>query len=211
MGYQLVVTLAQDIQTCTACPLHTLRATCRDGCQRDHVAVPAEVGDLYRPGGGLAIMCEAPGADETHKGRPLVGRAGDNLNAMLAMAGINRAELLLLNRVRCRPPRNRIDRWTEAVANCDRWTVRELEEYAPAVVVLMGNTAMRAVFGAEAAVTRTRGQLLMTGPVHEWGARAWAVTFHPAATLYNHDEDLLWQIAHDLQAAKALLDWTLPF
>ena len=162
--------LALKISVCQECRLGALRTQ----------AVPAEVGGAYEIG-GIAVMCEAPGAQEDAVGRPLVGPAGREFERLLAAAGLRREELVLMNRVRCRPPRNRLTDWPDALLGCDPWTAAELEEYAPLVVVLMGATAMAPLFGATAKVGEVRGKQRSTGPEHPWGARLWLPTYHPAS------------------------------
>lgn len=161
------------VHECRRCPLWAQRGD-------DGMAVPAEVGSGYEPG-GLAIMCEAPGYYENQSGRPLVGKAGQTLDSILELAGMQRSDLLIVNRVRCRPPNNRLQDYPEAVHACDHWTTQELTVYNPRVVVLMGATALRAVFGAQSKVTVTRGSFASRTDRHEWGARVYTATYHPSA------------------------------
>ena len=75
-----------------------------------NIAVPGWVGEYYERG-GMGIICEAPGKDEDEgplRGQPLVGRAGKLLDRLLLAAGLDRSEMFLTNRVRCRPPGGRI-------------------------------------------------------------------------------------------------------
>lgn len=145
-------------------------------------AVPAEVGSRYAPA-GLAIMCEAPGAQEAATSRPLVGPAGGIFEGLLAEAGLERDELLLMNRVRCRPPGNRLGDAPGSVEACDEWTQKELATYQPSVVLLMGGTAIAAVFGSTAKVSSIRGTARCTGEEHPWGKRVFLATYHPASLL----------------------------
>lgn len=147
-------------------------------------AVPAEVGTEYAPG-GLAVICEAPGAQEAVSSRPLVGSAGRVFNSLLEEAEIDRRSLVLLNRVRCRPPNNKLSLVPEAPSNCDEWLVKELAGYNPGVVVVMGGTALSIIFGAKAKVGTTRGTSRPTGEEFQYGARVWIATYHPASLLPN--------------------------
>lgn len=187
--------LAAAIRSCTLCPLSDHR----------HKAVPAQTGREYAPG-GLAIMGEAPGAQEDETGLPFQGRAGRLLNQLLAEAGLDRDEVLVLNRVRCRPPRNNLASFPEAVHQCDMWTKAELEAYDPAVVVLMGATSTKAIFGAGATVGELRGQSRRTGADFDYGSRVWVPTYHPASTFYgNRGKANRPLIVADLMLAKELL------
>lgn len=112
-----------------------------------------------------------------------MGPAGQIFNELLAEAGLKRDELVLLNRVRCRPPENKLSNVPEAVGNCDQWLKEELNAYAPSVVVVMGGTALSAIWGAKAKVGATRGQLRATDEQHGYGARVFIATYHPASLL----------------------------
>lgn len=56
----------------------------------------------------LAIVGEAPGADEVRLGLPFVGRSGRLLDENLKAAGINRQECLVANVFCHQPPGNRV-------------------------------------------------------------------------------------------------------
>ena len=56
----------------------------------------------------LALIGEAPGADEIKFGRPFVGKAGQLLDRALAATGIDRDRCLIANVFRYRPPDNKI-------------------------------------------------------------------------------------------------------
>lgn len=185
--------LADDIRKCTRCTLYDKRLN----------AVPAEVGSKY-VAGGIAIFAEAPGADEDKAGRPMVGRAGRLMDGLLQQAGLSRDEVVILNRIRCRPVRNRVQDFPDALLACDDWVVAELNEYNPGIVVLAGNTAMRSVFGATANITAVRGTLRSTSERHTYGSRVWVPCFHPAAALRN--PQLVQTIVDDLRLAKEMRD-----
>lgn len=185
------MTLADDIRNCTKCTLFDKRTN----------AVPAEAGSKYRKG-GVAIFAEAPGADEDRTGRPMVGRAGRLLDGLLLQAGLSRDEVVILNRIRCRPVRNRVQDFPDALLACDEWVKRELDAYVPSVVVLAGNTALRSVFGATVNITSVRGTARQTSDDHVYGHRLWVPCFHPAAALRN--PQLITTLVDDLRLAEEL-------
>ena len=182
--------LIRGIANCTNCRLAKDRGI--------GLSVPAEPGKLYQLG-GLAIFLEAPGADEEKHwdtlesgeeyGRPLNGRSGILMDTLLSRAGTSRADVLVLNRIRCRPPRNQINDYPDAVSQCDPWVVKELNEYAPSVVLLSGNTALRSVFGATASITSVRGSCRATSDSFAYGKRVFIPTFHPAYAARNGGEN----------------------
>ena len=76
-----------------------------------HAAPPPIVPYDYPEGqgNGIALVGEAPGADETRLGHPFVGRSGQLLDKMLAEAGIVRQQCLVANIFRIQPPANKVD------------------------------------------------------------------------------------------------------
>ena len=188
--------LALSVQSCTKCRLASLRTN----------AVPALPGVDYKEH-GLAIFAEAPGRDENAQGRPMVGRAGQLLDNLLTASGLSREQLLVLNRVRCQPPRNRLQDYPDALLGCDEWTRKELEYYNPSVVILAGNTSMRAVFGVTSNITAVRGTVRVTSDKFQYGARVWIPTFHPSAALRagGLGTDIAQSIVADILLAKTFL------
>ena len=89
--------------------------------------------------------------------------------------------------------------YPEALSNCEPWNTAEFQAYDPAMVVLMGNVAMRPVFGAQAKITGTRGTFRTTGPDFDWGSRTWTATFDPVAVTQN--PGLLNDVANDVRQA----------
>ena len=191
--------LRTSIRTCTSCPLHETRVN----------ATPADVGPSYRPQ-GLAFLAGFPRDLEDKSGVPMTAGAarygipaGVLFNQALGLAGISRDDVLVMNRVRCKAPRNRVGDFPEATVNCDQWNVAEFAEHAPRLVVLLGGTTVTGVFGAKAKVTQMRGVFRSTSDKHGWGARLWTATFDPAAA--GRAPELLLEIADDIR--KALRVW----
>lgn len=58
---------------------------------------------------GLALIGEAPGAEEVRLGHPFVGRSGQLLDKMLTQAGIDRSRCFVGNVFRFQPPGNKVD------------------------------------------------------------------------------------------------------
>ncbi len=183
--------LSAAIRRCEKCP-SMLELRLADGTS----AVPAEVG-FNAPDQPLGIMCEAPGAQEAATSRPLVGPAGRIFNELLEEAGLKRDELILLNRVRCRPPGNKMSNSPESKPNCEEWMEKELLAYNPIVVVVMGGTAMEHIFGATAKVGQTRGKW------RKVDGRAWTATYHPASLFpYRSPQNRPLVVADLIEAAR---------
>ena len=115
---------------------------------------------------------------------------------------MSRRDLVLMNRVRCRPPGNRLASVPEALPNCDEWLVKELEAYNPGVVVVMGSTALSVIFGANAKVGETRGASRTTGTEFPYGPRVWVATYHPASLLPNRSPGNRSLVVQDLALAR---------
>ncbi len=179
-------------------------------------SVPASPGSSYLPG-GLALFLEAPGADEekfdhslpsgANVGKPLVGRSGQLMDQLLKSAGLSRDEVLVLNRIRCRPPRNQIKDYPDAITQCDSWVKKELDAYQPSVVVLCGNTSLKSVYGAQASITSSHGVVRATSSDFSYGSRRWVPTFHPSYATRNGGagSQVALDIINDLKLAKDLL------
>lgn len=56
----------------------------------------------------IAIIGEAPGAQEVKEGKPFVGRSGQLLDKNLRAAGIERRACMVANVFRIRPPQNKV-------------------------------------------------------------------------------------------------------
>jgi uracil-DNA glycosylase family 4 len=154
--------LAARARGCTACP--ELAGTRRN-------VVPG----AFPAGARLLVLGEAPGAEEDGTGLPFVGRSGQLLDRLLAEVGADRAEVGVLNTVKCRPPGNRPPTRAESVT-CRGWTSRQLELAAPAVVVALGLSAARWFLGP-GTLASLRGRL------HEVAGVRVLPTYHPSAAL----------------------------
>jgi uracil-DNA glycosylase len=178
--------LAAAVRGCTACA--ELAAT------RTQVVA----GDVPSGGARLALVGEAPGAQEDAAGHPFVGRAGRLLDELLAAAGLLRAEVAVLNVLRCRPPGNRTPRPDE-VARCRGWLDRSLDLVRPDLVVALGLTAAATLLGRGAKLAEVRGR------VHEVGGRRVLVSYHPSAAVrFGPAGQPRAALADDLRLAAAL-------
>jgi uracil-DNA glycosylase len=132
----------------------------------------------------VVLIGEQPGDSEDRAGRPFVGPAGEVLNRALVQAGMNRLEVYLTNAVkhfafeeRGKRRIHRTPRLSEVTA-CKPWMEAELEEISPEVVVCLGATAAKAVFGAQFRLTEQRGSFLES----RFSSKTLA-TYHPSAVL----------------------------
>ena len=157
----------------------------------------------------LVLVGEQPGDVEDQQGLPFVGPAGRLLVQALDEAGVDRTEAYVTNAVkhfRFTPRGNRrIHATPEArhVTACRPWLDAELALVRPELVVLLGATAAKAVYGSSFRVTQSRGAVLPwpSSP----GPQALA-TIHPSAVLRADDRDTaLAGLVADLRVAARLL------
>ena len=156
--------------------------------------------DLYRdasqtvfgrgPRSARAVLVgEAPGDQEDLQGAPFVGPAGEVLDRALVEAGLPRNEVYVTNAVKhfkfIRTPKRRIHQTpgTVEIGACRPWLQAELALIRPEMVVCLGGTAAKALFGGDFRIMKQHGQIFFdTG----WAPKAMA-TLHPSAVLRAED------------------------
>jgi DNA polymerase len=153
--------IAADAASCTRCGLCA---------SRTH--------PVFSRGDEKARLCfvgDAPGAEEDAAGRPFVGPAGQLLDRMIRAMGLDpERDVYVCNIVKCRPPEGHKTTAVETAA-CIPFLHEQLEAVAPKVIVALGNTAVGALLGGSAGITKLRG---------EWklykGRTLVMPTYHPA-------------------------------
>ena len=134
----------------------------------------------------VVFVGEQPGDQEDRAGHPFVGPSGRLLDGALERAGLDRSEAYVTNAVKhfkWVPDPNgkrRIHKTPNAseVRACHPWLDEEIAVVQPRVIVALGATAAKAVFGPQTRVTTQRGRTLRT-PLAEAGF----ATVHPSAVL----------------------------
>src|SRR5690348_1283996 len=157
--------------------LREAAAGCR-GCDLYEGATQTVFGEGLKKS-KVMFVGEQPGDREDREGKPFVGPAGRMLDKALVEAGIDRSEVYVTNVVKhfkyTMGGKRRIHQRpnAEEVAACRPWLEAELEQVKPQVLVALGATAAKALFGSGFKVTRQRGQFieselapLATGTVH---------------------------------------------
>ena len=109
------------------------------------------------PGSRLMLVGEAPGKDEDEQGKPFVGVSGQLLDRMLAAIGRDRTNSYIGNIVPWRPPGNRKPSQDE-ITLCLPFIERHIELAKPAVILLLGDTAAKAILKTTEGITRSRGR-----------------------------------------------------
>lgn len=185
--------LRNAVPECQGCDLY------RDATQ----AVFGEGGQTAR----VVLVGEQPGDAEDKEGRPFVGPAGRLLDRALEDAGIDRASAYVTNAVKHfryeRVGKRRIHQKPDVkhIQACAPWLSAELRQLDPAVVVVLGAIAGRALLGPSYRVTRQRGE-----PVEFADGTPAIGTVHPSAVLRSRDRDTDYQLfVDDLRVAAKLL------
>jgi uracil-DNA glycosylase family protein len=162
----------------------------------------------------IVLVGEQPGDQEDRLGHPFVGPAGRLLNEALAEAGIDRSRVYVTNAVKhfkwtpAERGKRRIHKKPRAseIDACRPWLEEELRTIRPQVLVGLGATAARALFGANFSITRQRGQSIPS-PLAEFAM----ATVHPASILRATEEESRHEqmrmfIADLKQAARILME-----
>lgn len=137
----------------------------------------------------VVLVGEQPGDQEDLKGAPFVGPAGEVLDRALGEAGLPRERIYVTNAVKhfkfVERGKRRIHQTPRLaeIAACRPWLEAELGVIHPEILVALGATAARAIFGPDFRLLKQRGQFLAT----RWTPKTLA-TLHPSAVLRGQDE-----------------------
>ena len=153
--------LNRKIRNCKKCPLWKLRKN----------AVPGEGPANTK----IMLVGQAPGREEDLKGLPFVGRAGQSLNQLLKIAGINRKEIFITSPLKCFPPKNRKPK-KEEIEACLPYLKKQIEIIKPKKFILLGEVAFSVFFPGEK-LSEFRGRWIKKD------GKFYFPTYHPAAGL----------------------------
>lgn len=176
-------TLQQQVVTCVRCDLHRTRSQTVFG------AGPREADWL--------VVGDAPTAEEDRCGEPMVGSAGQLLDAMFAAISLNRNRIYVTNMIKCRPPADRPAQANE-VACCEAHLLQQIALIQPRLILAVGLVAAQYLLKTNAQLTQLRGQ------VHRFGGAQTPliVTQHPLALLQSPiDKRSAWE---DLRFAMSV-------
>ena len=133
----------------------------------------------------LMIVGEGPGQKDDGLGKPFMGDAGQLLNKMLNAINIKRGNIYITNVVNYMPPNNRkpepaeINRYSEFLRE-------HISIIDPKILILMGSTAMEALFGSKIKISKERGvwkEVIINNKTY-----LAMITFHPSYLLRQADQ-----------------------
>ena len=139
-------------------------------------------GNIHSP---IMIVGEGPGQKEDELGKPFVGDAGTLLNKMLKAIKIEREKIYITNVVNYRPPNNRKPEKSE-INRYSEYLKEHISIIDPQILILMGSTAMEALFGGNKRISKERGQWKEIIIKHKTYKSI--ITFHPAYLLRQPDQ-----------------------
>jgi len=137
------------------------------------------------PNSQIMLVGEGPGEKEDAQGKPFVGDARILLNKMLNAIKIKRENIYITNVVNYRPPNNR----KPEISEINRYSVFLREHISiinPKILILMGSTAMEAIFGQKLKISKERGKWKET--IINQKTFLTILTFHPAYLLRQPDQ-----------------------
>lgn len=146
------------------------------------------MGRVFVPGhgsleeGAMVFVGEAPGREEETQQRPFAGRAGKNLDALLARAGLEREKLFVTNLIKYRPLTNTGGNRSPSAAERQRalpYLRRELDILSPSIVVCLGLSSAKSILGKpDLRMSESNGAL-----ISHRGLKI-LVTYHPSPFNY---------------------------
>ena len=188
--------------------LEALNKACKSKIQ-EHFKdeVPLVFGD-GNPDSKIVLVGEAPGKTEVELGKPFVGQAGKNLEEFITILGIVREDLYITNVVKFRPIKLNPDTGRESNRPPTRDEIKistdfieqELSIIRPALVVSLGNVALRCIL---------KDDKITIGAVHgslinvKFAGAEFVLfpLYHPASVIYNRAlRDVYLQDLHRLRA-----------
>ena len=133
----------------------------------------------------IMLIGEGPGQKEDEMGKPFVGDAGILLNKMLKSINIDRDKVYITNVVNYRPPNNRKPDPVE-INKYAKFLKEHISILNPKILILMGSTAMEALFGSKIKISKERGawkEIIINNKTY-----LTIITFHPAYLLRQADQ-----------------------
>ena len=164
--------------------LRRAAAGCR-GCHLWKVGTQTVFGEGARTA-TLMFVGEQPGDQEDRAGHPFVGPSGRLLDTALERVGLDRGDAYVTNAVKHfkwvpdGSGKRRIHKTPSSgeVRACHPWLDNEIAVVKPRVIVALGATAAKALFGPTIRVTAQHGKVIRTSL-----AEAGFATVHPSSVL----------------------------
>jgi uracil-DNA glycosylase len=180
-SYRSLAAVREEAAHCRDCPLWKNATQTVFGAGRESASI--------------MFVGEQPGDQEDLAGKPFVGPAGRLLDRALVDAAIDRKATYVTNAVKHfkwepRGKRRIHKKPSELEINaCHQWLEREIALVRPGLIVALGATAARAVFGRATAIEKNRGRVIPAAQAKLGCDADVLVTVHPSFLLRVPDED----------------------
>ena len=149
----------------------------------------------------LMLVGEGPGEAEDMQGKPFVGEAGTLLNRMLNAVNIKRENVYITNVINYITPNNRRLE-TQEIKRYSIFLREHISIINPKILILMGSTAMEALFGHKLKLSQERGKWKEV--IINQKTFLTILTFHPSYLLKQPDQKKFsWE---DLKIIKKKID-----
>lgn len=147
-------------------------AKCRV-CKRGKtgIAVPGE----GNPSASIMFIGEAPGRKESETGRPFVGRSGQLLRRLIKKTGLKEKDVFITSPVKYLPKKGTPS--SLDIEHGRKHLFEQIRIIEPKILVLLGNTACKAILTNKIQVMKEHGKIIGKGGIK------YLVTIHPAAVL----------------------------
>lgn len=142
-------------------------------CKKDKIGKPVP-GEGY-PDAKVMFIGEAPGRKEAETGRPFIGRSGQLLRRLIRESGLKEEEVYITSPVKYLPKRGtptQID-----IEHGREHLFRQVEVINPKIMVLLGNTACKAILEKTIPILKAHGSII------EKNGKKYIITLHPAAVI----------------------------
>ena len=121
------------------------------------------------PSSRVFFLGEAPGVNEDQNLRPWDGPAGREFDQYMFKSGIgSRGQIRVSNVIRCHNKRESGEITMAEAEECHKWTVEEVEQCNPEVVVPMGQLAIRILLQNPGATVDDTHGIPVWGSIGDW-------------------------------------------
>ncbi len=159
---------------------------------QEHLSENIDFTDVYDPfldekkDNPIMIIGEAPGENEVRQKQPFVGKAGENLNYLIELSGLNRKkDILITNAFPFRTVdgnKNRTPKASELKIGAGLLK-KEIEVVKPRLILLLGNSAIKA-FSYLVPEVKT----LKKCGFYKINGQKTGLCFHPSPLAFNRKE-----------------------
>lgn len=149
------------------------------------------------PQAEVMLIGEAPGRQEDLGAEPFIGAAGQYLNELLTLAGLERKDVYIANVLKCRPPNN-ADPLPHQIEACTPFLREQVRSINPLILVTLGRFASQFILKTDTGISYLRGK------IHITGRYSVLPIYHPAAAIYDRMKRPL--LEHDFMLLKLLIE-----